>query len=234
MKQLIVNADDFGLSPGVNAGIVLAHEHGIVTSTSLMVRQGAAQEAAELARRVPRLAVGLHVDLWESRFRDGEWIKLYAWAEDEPVAIEREVRAQLARFCELMGHPPDHVDAHQHVHRREPAASIVAWIARELGVPLRGDGAARYVGDFYGQDDFGEPHPEGVTVRRLLELLDALTPGLTELGCHPGRVDDDDPLGGTAYRLERNLECRALCDRRVLARLARGDIVLTTFGAARR
>lgn len=47
---MIVNADDFGLSPGVNRGIIQAHEHGIVTSASLMVRRAAAYQAAQYAR----------------------------------------------------------------------------------------------------------------------------------------------------------------------------------------
>src|SRR5687767_10207836 len=62
-RYLIVNADDFGLSPGVNAGIVAAHENGIVTSASLMVRKLAAAEAADYGRRHPKFSVGLHVDL---------------------------------------------------------------------------------------------------------------------------------------------------------------------------
>ena len=234
MKRLIVNADDFGLSAGVNAGIVQAHLHGIVTSASLMVRQPAAAEAAALARRLPRLGIGLHIDLWESTFRDGEWVQLYSRANEEPEAIEREVQAQLTRFRQLMGCEPDHLDTHQHVHRREPVATVVGRIAHELGLPLRGDGTARYIGGFYGQDDIGRSHPEGIGVPRLLELLDALEPGLTEFGCHPGHVAADDALGGTAYRLERNLECQSLCDARVLARIARGDIALTTFGGVSR
>ena len=72
-RQLIVNADDFGLSPGVNRGTVRAHEHGVVTSASLMVRGAAVAEAAAYARANPRLSVGLHLDLWEWECRDGEW-----------------------------------------------------------------------------------------------------------------------------------------------------------------
>jgi predicted glycoside hydrolase/deacetylase ChbG (UPF0249 family) len=234
MKLLIVNADDFGLSESINAGIVRAHEQGIVTSASLMVRHSGAEDAAALARRLPRLGVGLHIDLWESTFRDGQWVRLYSRTNDEPAAIEREVQAQLARFRELMGREPDHIDSHQHVHRREPAATVIARAARALGMPLRGDGTARYIGGFYGQDDVGGPYPEGISVTRLIELLDALEPGLTELGCHPGHVAAGDTLGGTSYLMERNVECSSLCDRRVLARAARGDIVLTTFAGNRR
>jgi predicted glycoside hydrolase/deacetylase ChbG (UPF0249 family) len=64
-RTLIVNADDFGLTSGVNAGIARAHEEGILTSASLMVRWPAAAEAAAYAARTPGLSVGLHVDLGE-------------------------------------------------------------------------------------------------------------------------------------------------------------------------
>jgi predicted glycoside hydrolase/deacetylase ChbG (UPF0249 family) len=234
MKRLIVNADDFGLSAGVNAGVAEAHERGIVTSASLMVRQPAAEDAAALARRLPRLGLGLHVDLWESVYRDGEWVRLYAWVDEEAAAIAREVEAQLALFRRLVGRAPDHLDSHQHVHRREPAATVIGRVARALGLPLRGDGAVGYIGGFYGQDDVGAPYPEGITVARLLELIDALPEGWTEIGCHPGRIDAADTLGGAVYRAERDIERRTLCDARLRSRLARGDIALATFADLRR
>jgi predicted glycoside hydrolase/deacetylase ChbG (UPF0249 family) len=76
-KILIVNADDFGLSAGVNAGIIRAHEHGIVTSASLMVRWPAAAAAAALTRSHPRLSVGLHVDLGEWIYENDRWRQVY-------------------------------------------------------------------------------------------------------------------------------------------------------------
>jgi chitin disaccharide deacetylase len=75
MKHL-VNTDDFGQSPGVNEGVITAHEHGIVTSASLMVRWPAATPAAKYARGHPRLSVGLHVDLGEWAFRQETSVRL--------------------------------------------------------------------------------------------------------------------------------------------------------------
>src|SRR3954465_4438787 len=94
-RRLIVNADDFGLSHGVNAGIIQAHEHGIVTSASLMVRASAAaaQEAANYAKRRPQLSVGLHVDIGEWAVVAGEWRPLYeVVSADDPVAVDAEAR----------------------------------------------------------------------------------------------------------------------------------------------
>src|SRR5262249_51184143 len=63
-KYLIVNADDFGTSTGVNRGILECHTRGVVTSTSLMVTGRAVAEAVSMSRDHPALAVGLHWDVW--------------------------------------------------------------------------------------------------------------------------------------------------------------------------
>ena len=73
---LIVNADDFGRSRGVNRGVIRAHEEGIVTSATLMVRWPDAREAADYARD-RTLSVGLHLDLGEWIYQDGEWRARY-------------------------------------------------------------------------------------------------------------------------------------------------------------
>lgn len=234
MKNLIVNADDFGLSAGINAGIVQAHRHGIVSSTTLMVHGAAAEEAAAWARQHPALGVGLHIDLWEHVLRDGHWGRVYEHCAGDTDAVRAEVERQFERFCSLVGREPDHIDSHQHVHRQPPVGDVVRAFAARHGLALREHGGLRYVGGFYGQDGEGGPYPEGITPQRLIELIDSLpadgvTGLVTELSCHPGHVAADDSLGGTMYRTERNIECRTLCDRRVLARVARGDVRLQTF-----
>jgi chitin disaccharide deacetylase len=230
MKHLIVNADDFGLTAGINAGIIQAHQHGIVSSTTLMVHGAAAHEAAAWARQHPALGVGLHIDLWEHVLRDGQWVRVYEHCAGNAEAVRAEIERQFERFCALLGGAPDHIDTHQHVHREPLVGHEVRSFATRHGLVLRGHGGLRYVGGFYGQDDTGGPYPEGITPERLLALIDSLPDdGVTELSCHPGHVATDDPLGGTMYRVERNIECQTLCDARVLARLARGDVRLGRF-----
>lgn len=147
-RYLIVNADDFGQSGGVNQGIVAAHERGIVTSTSLMVRWDAASSAAAYAKAHPKLSVGLHVDLGEWAYRDDTWIPLYQVVPlDEPVAVEDEIGRQLTAFRHLVGREPTHLNSHQHAHREEPVRSIMLGLARDLGIPLRHfDRRIRYMG----------------------------------------------------------------------------------------
>jgi len=225
-RWLIVNADDLGLSAGVNAGIAEAHERGIVTSASLMVRADAATAAADLAREQARLAVGLHLDIAEWRFEAGEWRLAYERCPSEdPVEVEVECRGQVDAFRRLIGRDPTHLDSHQHTHMSEPVASVAGGLAAELEVPLR-DRGIRYEGGFYGQSGKGEPYPEGIEPEHLVELVEALPPGGTELGCHPGRGDDT----GSPYGAEREHELRALCDPRVAAAIERAGIELRSFG----
>jgi chitin disaccharide deacetylase len=227
-RVLIVNADDFGLSRGVNAGVIKAYEHGIVTSASLMVRWSAAAEAAAYARASRTLSLGLHVDLGESTVQDGVWVPLYeVVSEDEPGAVEAEVRRQLESFRKLVGRDPTHLDSHQHAHRSElEAGAVMRELADRLGVPLRDDSPkVRYDGCFYGQTGPGEPLTDAITVERLIEIVSELPAGVTELSCHPGEGNDIDSL----YRSERELEVATLCDRRVRAAIEREGVALQSF-----
>lgn len=226
-RYLIVNADDFGLSSGVNQGIVEAHERGIVTSASLMVRWPAAAEAAAYGQKHPNVGVGLHVDLGEWSYRDGTWIPLYEVVQvDDMTAVAEEVSRQLDTFSALLGRKPTHMDSHQHVHLREPVRSILVEIARRLSIPLRHcSPKVRYCGEFYGQTAEGSPLPDAINVDALLRILSALSPGFTELACHPANGDDLN----TMYRTERVRELKALCDPRVRAALASMEITLRSF-----
>lgn len=226
-RRLIVNADDFGLSAGVNRGVARAYEHGILTSASLMVRAGHAAEAAAYARAHPELSVGLHVDLGEWHYTGEHWVAAYEVVDvADDAEVGAEVAAQVERFCALLGREPTHLDAHQHAHRDEPARTVVLEHGRRLGVPVRGfTPGLRYEGGFYGQSGRGEPYPEGISVEALCALLRALPPGATELGCHPA-LDDDS---GSSYSRERTVETATLCDPRVREVVDAEGVVLCSY-----
>ncbi|HEV2209320.1 MAG TPA: ChbG/HpnK family deacetylase [Verrucomicrobiae bacterium] len=209
MKYLIVNADDFGLSDGVNQGIIETVERGIVTSASLMVRQPAAVEAARYARTAARLSVGLHLDLGEWTYNNGEWAPLYSVvATTDAAAVKEEIERQLARFHSLLGRAPTHLDSHQHVHREEPVRSLMLGQARHLGIPLRQcTPGIEYCGDFYGQGAEEEPIEDALTVAGLRRILERISFPVTELGCHPGYAQGLK----TMYQHERALEVTTLC-----------------------
>jgi predicted glycoside hydrolase/deacetylase ChbG (UPF0249 family) len=226
-RYLIVNADDFGLSAGVNRGIIKCAEQGILTSASLMVRWPAAVQAADYARLNRKISIGLHVDLGEWVLRKDEWEPLYQVVDTEDAkAVEEEISHQVAEFRRLTSRNPTHLDSHQHVHRNEPTRSIMLKHSEELHVPLREcDPRIRYCGDFYGQGNEGEHLPGAISVTNLRQILDSLAEGTTELGCHPGY---DDGLQ-SPYRAERIEEMRVLCDPTVPAYLDSLNISLRRF-----
>lgn len=195
VRKLIVNADDFGLSDGVTAGILEAHAQGVVTSTSLMVDYPAAEPAARSAGEHPELSVGLHfVD-------DGPEL-------DEPGHAAAEFARQLECFRALMGREPTHVDSHHHVHVKRMAA--FAALVEPLGVPLRGDGSVRYIGAFFAHPRRGVVELELIREPFLLRLLEAEgSAEVVELGCHPGRVT---PELHSSYAREREIEIETLTD----------------------
>ena len=227
-RALIVNADDFGRSPGINAGVIKAREQGIVTSAGLMVRWPAAAEAAAYARSDGGLSLGLHLDLGEWALENGRWVTVYETVSlEDASAVEAEIRSQLEAFCANAGANPTHIDSHQHLHNRGgPIAVALRALSAELGVPVRHlSPEVRYCGDFYGQASNGEPLHDAITPENLIALIRALPSGITELGCHPALGDDS----GSPYREERELEVETLCDPRVSAALAEEGIELCSF-----
>lgn len=226
-RYLIVNADDFGQSHGVNRGIIEALEHGIVTSASLMVRWPAAAEAAAYGRAHPNLSLGLHVDFGEWTYRGEQWVPLYEVVPiQDMTAVAEEVVRQHATFRRFVGKDPTHIDSHQHAHLREPIRTVLTAVAHKLGVPLRHcSGEVCYRGDFYGQTAEGTPLPGIISVNGLIKILMTLPPGLTELACHPGWGNDLD----TMYRRERAEEVKVLCDPNVRAAIATLRIELRSF-----
>jgi hopanoid biosynthesis associated protein HpnK len=156
VRRLIVNADDFGLTSGVNRGIVEAHERGIVTSATLMACGAKFQEAVDLASRTPQLSVGCHVLLVDAspvlelqkvsslafansgtpKFRDS----LVDFAcraaarrlnEDE---IEAEIMAQI-RKLQTAGIKISHLDSHKHTHMFPAVFRPMLRAANKCGVP---------------------------------------------------------------------------------------------------
>jgi chitin disaccharide deacetylase len=227
-KRLIVNADDFGMSTGVNRGIIEAHERGIVTSTSLMVRWPGAAEAASYARYRDAMSVGLHVDLGEWVYREGSWTPIYEVVPlNDPAAVWQEITAQLAAFRHIVGRSPTHLDSHQHVHLRDPVRATMLELAQNLRAPLRHFiRDVRYCGSFYGQTTEGQPLPEAIAVDALVAVLHSLPEGTTELACHPGW---DEHLN-TMYAHERGQEVRTLCSDEVQSAVRSLDIQLCCFG----
>ena len=247
-RLLIVNADDFGRSAGVNHGIVRAHREGIVTSTTLMTNAPGTAHAATLAATTPGLAIGVHLVLTyarpllnPSRIRslvreDGSF-----WRPTELLArpIDRreallEYRAQFARARELVGREPTHVDTHHWVHDHPALSWAICELALETGAAARTHTPEQR--DEYRAKGVRTPdhfmrefqHPGHIEVADLLALLLRLDEGVTELMCHPGEPDPE--LDATsAYARERPIELATLTAPKVRAAIESQGIRLITF-----
>jgi predicted glycoside hydrolase/deacetylase ChbG (UPF0249 family) len=243
-RRLIVNADDFGLTPGVSAGILSAHRHGIVSSTTLLAT--AAIDAEQLAElRDSALGVGIHVNLTLGRplsgarslsDGDGRFVRdpSHAAARADARDVEREVSAQLEKFAALMHRPPTHLDTHHHVGLLAPVAEIILDAARRLGVPVRSQNETararaltaglRTPDHFFGESGPGAYWSLGRTLAHLREL----PLGVSEFMAHPGFCDD--ALSYSRYGRQRETEMIGLGSPAARAAVSSLGITLCHFG----
>ena len=216
-RTVIFNADDFGASTGVNRGIVECHTRGVLTSTSMMVTGRAVEEAVELSREHPELAIGLHWDVW------GEDEREFTMSDER--AVRDEFARQLDAFHELMGRGPTHVDSHRHAHRQQ--FEVFRELVEPLGVPLRGDETVNWVGGFYAQWEWGVTELEHVSVGALQRMLrEEAVDGWTEFSCHPGYRSPDYRA---MYLVEREEEVRTLTDARIRETIAELGLRLASY-----
>ena len=246
-RALIVNADDFNLTAGVSRGIAEAHRAGIVTSTTVMVNLPGLRENLRHIRGLFELGAGLHLNLTlgspvsppekvqsllgpDDRFVRDVSRQLVAANPDE-IAIEWD--AQVEAFVTAVGRPPTHLDTHHNLHARAPASEIAIDLAQRLGLPLRPVTPAVVA----AMASAGLPVPDHLigdiaegpywTVTRLLQSLDDLAEGVTELCCHPGRFDES--LLVSRYNRQREAELQAFTDLAVQRRVRERGIALLTY-----
>ncbi len=138
-KQLVVNADDFGFTRDVNEGIVEAHQHGILTATTLMANGPAFDDAVRLARENPRLDLGAHLVLvgGPALATPGKELppgipQLFAAIAARRIRIYDELSAQVKRILDA-GIRLTHMDTHKHTHLAPSVLEAVARIAEESG-----------------------------------------------------------------------------------------------------
>jgi predicted glycoside hydrolase/deacetylase ChbG (UPF0249 family) len=218
-KYLIVNADDFGASVGVNRGILECHTQGIVTSTSLLVTGRAVDEAVAMSRDHPALAIGLHWDVV------GEDERTFDLTDHQ--AIRDEFHRQLDQFHHLLGRLPTHIDSHRHTHRQPHVQPLFRDLVAQLGLPLRDTGPIRFVGGFYAQWEWLVTNLDYVSVPFLQRMLrEEVAPGWTEFSCHPGYPSEDF---ASVYLMERVAEVATLTDPRVRETLVECGIRLVSF-----
>ncbi|MFJ4195761.1 ChbG/HpnK family deacetylase [Pseudomonas sp. NPDC089534] len=249
-RQIIVNADDFGLSPNENTVIFGAFKAGVISSATAMANMPAFEAACALARH-PLLdgRVGLHFNLTYGRplsqailarrtFCDSHGVfdlnlprhSLWLGREDRE-AVQQELQAQWQR-CVDHGLRPSHLDSHQHVHNIWPIGEIVARFAARQGVPVR---LARNLGQnlnlpkrlFKGLLNRRLHNLAGATADYVctpVDLRDAAAPtdGVLEIVAHPTQLTGDF---GDAY-LQPGESLSSVLERRLkgVARISYADL----------
>jgi predicted glycoside hydrolase/deacetylase ChbG (UPF0249 family) len=205
--RLVVNADDLGLHPAIDTGILRAHREGIVTSSTVLVTGRTAPQAIEQSRR-QGLPLGVHLCLTTylppasgptearslapgGRFRASWKEVVVAWVSGALrfEEVEREFRAQIA-LARKLGAEPDHLDGHQHLHVLPPIAAVVRRVARDQNLPVRWPIAApswKWIG-----------RPAAALKTALIGTLAKLTrggtPGLAGLGTFEAGALNEDAL----------------------------------------
>ena len=242
-RRLIVNADDWGLTRGVSEGILAAHRHGIVTSTTVLTT--ATLDTELVARlRDSGLGVGLHVNLTlgtpltrgksltdgHGRFvRDARQAAARTTAAD----VRAEVDAQVAKFVKTFRRAPTHLDSHHHVGLHPPVREVLLEAARRLGVPVRSQDVAprmraRSAGLRTPDHFFGESGPGAYwSPATTLANLRALPDGVSEFMTHPGWFDAD--LAYSRYGRQRETEMVGLGTAAARAAVAALGISLCNF-----
>jgi hopanoid biosynthesis associated protein HpnK len=151
-KRIVMNADDFGLCSGVNRAVAQAHTDGVLTSATIMANMPDAAEAVEIAKKLPGLGVGVHLNLTEGRpisqaadirpllNADGKFncspTKLAFLSLAGPKtrnAIRTELTAQIQWVIDN-GLKPTHLDSHKHFHAFPVVFSIVCQLARRFEI----------------------------------------------------------------------------------------------------
>ena len=243
LRRLIVNADDFGLTAGVTRGILAAHRHGLVTSSTVLANGTATRE--QIAEALDTgLGLGLHVNftlgapLTRGRSLvgdDGRFVRdpKRAAARAEPRDVEREIDAQVDTFTRLVRRPPTHLDSHHHVGTFTPVRDAFFAAAARLGVPVRSeDEQARATArtrriptpdHFFGGSGPGAYWSLGTT----LEHLRRLPSGVSEFMTHPGVFDQ--ALAYSRYGRQRETELAGLGSTAARGAALALGIRLTTF-----
>jgi len=244
--KLIVNADDFGYSEGVNLGIVEAHRSGIVTSTSAMITMPAILQAAELAKKHPTLGVGLHLNITcgkpltsaKSLVNGNGFFNKPK--ENPDVAhfkkeeIRQEFLAQYEEFLRIFGRRPTHLDTHLYAHQIYPnVGEMIRELAREKNLPVRGFTIAGFPSvSFLPWFKVGKDETEEDLLAKFeSRIQESLTEEYAELMVHPAYTDAY-LMKNSSYNMERFVELKALTSERIKNLLLLFGIELTNYAEA--
>ena len=260
MRQLVVNADDFGFTRDVNQGIVEAHKNGILTATTLMSDGPAFEDAVRLAKENPTLDIGVHLVLVGQPPFPMTVAQLMRAVMLKKIRIYEELSAQVRKVLEV-GLKPSHLDTHKHTHLLPPVLDAVAriseefkipWVRRPFDFPLTPRGVSwkkravsralsvvrnRFERVLSSHGCRSTDHFAGFQITGKFDasdvaaLIRSLPEGSTEFMCHPGICTDELRAARTRLKESREQELRALTAPEVRDALRESDVELATFNS---
>lgn len=242
MIKVVINADDFGYSNGVNYGIIHAFKQGVLTSTTCMTNTPGFNHAVQLANQNPKLGVGIHLVLTHGKpllenvhsliDLQGNFNPL-SYYENSDFTINhdelyREWKAQIEKFLEN-GLTPTHLDSHHHIHSFGNNYEVFLKLAREYQLPVRNNFQHKVIlNEVVTTDIFaGELSEEMFENQHFEETVKGINS--IEIMCHPAYIDSH-LLKSSSFVYPRLEELDFLCSSKLNEFFADKDTyILTTF-----
>ena len=209
--RIIVNADDFGLTRAVNAGIEDAFQNGIVRSTTMMVSMPAFEHAVSVAKRNTGLGVGVHLNLTAGypvlnnlktlTDESGQFLRLHEYPDCLQTVDTEEVRAEFVAQIEKLlsvGIQPTHLDSHHHIQAFDPIFAVFCEVAKQYHLPVRN---IRNINGHYITGDYAERgikttefcctsfYGDAATFETLTANLESFQGESLEVMSHPSYLD---------------------------------------------
>ncbi|WP_077358976.1 ChbG/HpnK family deacetylase [Virgibacillus halodenitrificans] len=241
-RRLIMNADDLGLSPGVTAGILYAHQYGLVSSTTAMVTTRFSKDCLQEAKHYSHLGIGLHFVLDAGQplspsvpsltDNKNNFLKGKDLIEN---AKGTDIKEELKRQLELLlswGIDVTHIDSHHHMHLHIPGAlEIVYEVAHHYKLPVRVFTNTTITAtvprtDYFHFNFYGE---NNLTEEYLINMITNLDEGTSEIMCHPGFLDTW-LTKTSSYQQMRMKEVEILVSNRIRKCLDEQNVQLVHYG----
>lgn len=245
MGYLIINADDYGYSAGVNYGIIDAHQKGILTSTTMMANMSGFEEGVLLAKENPNLGIGVHLTLTcGSPISDNvstlinenkEFHNLTFYEDKFEINLDelyQEWKSQIDKIISS-GIQPTHLDSHHHVNSISPIDTVFIRLAKEYNLPVR--------------NNFDVPN-DVKTTGRLFTAFDSLAQNkniwkhmdlnnligdckrydIVEAMCHPAYVDAE-LMNGSSLNTDRTFILQEIINLKESLIFRENDIQLVNY-----
>lgn len=253
MKHLIINADDFGYSKGINLGIAESHINGVLNSTTFMANMPGFNHAIELLKDIPSLAVGVHLSLTcgkpimtkrESTLtNDKGYFHKLSDVENKRVRIDKdevyeEWKVQI-NTIQSKGIDLTHIDSHHHVHSFSEYEEITGLLSKEFNLPIRNCNNNIEVNDinfvdlfnYYPIRDMNQKYME-VRSQCFKVIEDIIKENInydkTEGMCHSAYLDSF-LFENSSFNIARVREIEILCDPLMASLLNKYDIKLCNY-----